>query len=359
MSSLSHDRPAFRGHRFKIGQKDLHRNGDLFIIAEAGLAHDGSLGMAFSMIDAAAAAGADAIKFQTHIADQEGTPREKFRVHVFPQDETRQDYWRRTAFRLDQWKRLADHARENGILFLSSPFSERSVQWLIQCDVPVWKIASGEITNFPMIEAMCATGKPILVSSGMSPWQELDETLRFIEQHEGQYGVFQCTSAYPCPPEQWGLNVVDELLDRYDCPVGISDHSGTIVPSLAAVARGATIIEVHFVFSRQQFGPDSKASLEIGQLGELVQHARQLKLALERPVDKDRFAHDAEGLRNLFTKSVVAARALKQGHILRREDLAFKKPGDGISAKHFASLIGKTLSRDVDADHYFSDTDLI
>lgn len=346
-------------NRFTIGDKSLHRNGDLFIVAEIGLAHEGSLGMAQAMIEAAAKAGVDAVKFQTHLADQESTPREKFRVPVFPQDKSRADYWSRTAFDLEQWIRLAEYTRGKGLEFLSSPFSIKAVDWLEQCDVPAWKIASGELTNYPMIEAMCRTGKPILVSSGMSSWQELDATLAFIQSMAGQYGVFQCTSAYPCPPEKWGLNVIDEMLERYDCPIGLSDHSGTTTPSLAAITKGATLIEVHLALSKQQFGPDTKASLTPGQLTELVQSARSLKTSLSHVIDKDQIAHQSSEMRQLFTKSVVANRALSRGHVITREDLAFKKPGDGISAKDYQGLLGKSLARDVPADHFFSEEDLL
>ncbi|TWT98638.1 N-acetylneuraminate synthase family protein [Stieleria varia] len=348
----------FSCQRFQIGDKQLHRSGELFVIAEIGLAHEGSLGMAFSMVDAAASAGVDAVKFQTHLAEHEGTSREKFRVPVFPQDATRSDYWRRTAFTLDQWMKLAEHARSRGVLFMSSPFSSQAVQWLSQCEVPAWKLASGELTNYPMIEEMCQTGKPILLSSGMSSWQELDETIAFIEQNGGAYGVFQCTSSYPCPPRQWGLNVIDQMRERYDCPIGLSDHSGTVVPSLAAIARGATMFEVHMTFSKRQFGPDSKSSLTVDELAQLVGSARMLSLAMAHPVDKDLVASQSGELRALFTKSIVAARSLPQGHELARGDLAFKKPGDGISAKHFQTLVGKRLNRDVPADHLFAVDDI-
>ncbi len=189
-----------KSQSFKVKDRSLSRSGDLFIIAEIGLSHEGSLGAAMSLIDAAAECCVDAVKFQTHLADQESTSRERFRVPVFPQDATRHDYWQRTAFELQQWIQLASHANSKGLVFLSSPFSNQAVDWLEQCDVPAWKVASGELTNYPMLEAMCQTGKPILVSSGMSPWDELDATLQFIERNGGKYGVFQCTAAYPCPP---------------------------------------------------------------------------------------------------------------------------------------------------------------
>lgn len=349
----------FAKQQFSIGNHQLGRDGDLFIIAEIGLSHDGSLGTAIALVDAAVRCGADAVKFQTHLADQESTERERFRVPVFPQDNTRQDYWRRTAFSLDQWKHLAQHTRSKGLVFMSSPFSDLAVDWLMECDVPVWKIASGELTNYPMIRHMCQTNRPILLSSGMSSWRELDETIGFIETHGGSYGVFQCTTAYPCPPEQWGLNVIDQMRQRYDCPVGLSDHSGTPTPGLAAVVKGATLLEVHIAFSKEQFGPDTSASLTLEQLQQLVASSRQLHVATKSPIDKDFAADQFADLHRLFSKSIVAAAPLCSGHTLIESDLTYKKPGDGIPAKDFQSILGKTLQRDVVADHFFSADDFL
>lgn len=344
-------------NRFKIGSKEIGKDGELFVIAEIGLSHEGSLGFAHAMIDCAADAGADAVKFQTHIADEESTAGEQFRVKVFPQDLTRQDYWRRTSFSREQWIELADHARKIGIQFMSSPFSNLAVEWLTACDVPAWKIASGELTNYPMIEAMCQTGKPILVSSGMSSWKELDDTLGFITQCGGQYGVFQCTTSYPCPPKKWGLNVITQLRERYDCAVGLSDHSGTVTPSLAAIALGATLVEVHLALSQAQFGPDSQASITVDDLRTLCHAAKELKTSLDHPLDKDKFAADSASVRQLFSKSIVIARPLEKGHTLQFEDMAFKKPGYGISAKDYPEIIGKKLTRDVDANHFLTEKD--
>jgi N,N'-diacetyllegionaminate synthase len=326
---------------------------DVFLIAEVGQAHDGSLGAAHAYIDAASQAGVDAVKFQTHIAQEESTSAEKFRVRVFPQDATRFDYWKRTGFAKHQWVELASHARDKGLVFLSSPFSNLAVDWLMDCKVPAWKIASGELTNRPMLAKMCATGKPLLISSGMSSWKELEETIEFVQSRNAQFGVFQCTTAYPCPPEQWGLNVLGELMTKFACPVGLSDHSGSIAPSVAAVALGASMLEFHIAFSKSQFGPDAKASLTLEQTADLVRAVRQLFIALRNPIDKDAQALTMAPLHDLFTKSIVAARELEAGHILRDEDLAFKKPGAGWSARDVDSILGKILRISVPKDHFF------
>lgn len=330
---------------------------DVFLIAEVGQAHDGSLGAAHAYIDAASQTGVDAIKFQTHIAQEESTSAENFRVRVFPQDTTRFDYWKRTGFEKHQWIELASHARDKGLVFLSSPFSNLAVDWLIECGTPAWKVASGELTNRPMLAKMCATGKPLLISSGMSSWKELQETIEFVESRQAGYGVFQCTTAYPCPPEQWGLNVVAEFIAKFGCPVGLSDHSGSIVPSIAAVAFGASMLEFHIAFSKSQFGPDAKASLTLEQTSDLVRAVRQLSIALRSPIDKDAQAIAMTPLHELFTKSIVAARDLEAGHILCDEDLAFKKPGNGWSARDKDAILGKILQIKVPKDHFFRPED--
>lgn len=330
---------------------------DINVIAEVGLAHEGSLGQAHSYIDLAAQCGATAVKFQTHIPEEESTPEEKFRVKVFPQDETRFDYWKRTSFEKQQWLELADHARQQGLLFLSSPFSELAVDWLIDCDVAAWKVASGEVNNLPMLRRMCETQKPILLSSGMSSWLELDESVQFIKNYQSPLVVFQCTTSYPCPPESWGLNVLAEMKDRYQVEVGLSDHSGTIFPSLAAVSLGATFLEVHIAFSKLQFGPDTKASLSPDEFSQMVDGVGQINRSKASPVDKDVQAEQFGDLHRMFSKSIVSRRDLQAGHFLAESDLTLKKPGTGFAAKLMPSLVGRELRFSVSTDHIFKEED--
>ena len=327
---------------FQISNRPVGASAPCLLIAEVGLAHEGSLGYARAFVDAAASAGVDAVKFQTHIAEAESTPRENFRVPVFPQDKTRYDYWKRTGFTLDEWKQLADYVRNKGMLFLSSPFSELAVDWLLECQVPAWKIASGEVSNIPMLEKIAATKLPVLLSTGMSPWSELDEATKLFRDHETPFAIFQCTTAYPCPPETWGLNLLSELQTRYDCPVGLSDHSGSLVPGIAAVAMGAKLLEFHITFHRGMFGPDVSSSLTMEQTAELVLAIRNLEHALAKPVDKDAVSARSAGLRGLFNKSIVAAKHIPAGTVLSREHLAFKKPGDGMPAREYGRILGRT-----------------
>ena len=342
---------------FLIGDRTVGPGAPCLVIAEVAQAHDGSLGTAHAYIDAAARAGADAIKFQTHIAAAESTPGEPWRIKFSPQDATRYDYWRRMEFTEEQWHGLKRHADEAGLLFLSSPFSSEAVDLLARVGVPAWKVASGEVTNPPLFECMAQSGLPILLSSGMSYWADLDGAVARVRERGLPLALLQCTSAYPCPPEKLGLNILGEMQVRYGCPVGLSDHSGTIYAGLAAVSLGASLLEVHITFSRESFGPDVPASLTTEELRQLVDGVRFIEKALSSPVDKDALADDMEPLRSLFTKSVVARTALPAGTVLREEHLMVKKPGTGIPAARLSELVNRTLRRAVEADALLTEDD--
>lgn len=323
-----------------LGRRKVGAEHATFIIAEIGQAHDGSLGAAHAYIDAVAKTGVDAVKFQTHIAAAESSPLETFRVKGFPQDSTRYDYWQRMEFTHDQWRGLAEHALEKDLIFLSTPFSFEAVDLLNSLDICAWKIGSGEANNIPMIEYMAATKKPILLSTGLSAWREITETTDMLTESNTPFGIFQCTSSYPCKPDEVGLNVVEELLNKYDCPVGLSDHSGSIFPSLAAFVMGARMLELHAVFSKDCFGPDVAASVTIEELSDLVSGIRLIEKILLNPIDKDKAAEKRKELEILFGKSLFTKSAIKRGHILTEQDVALKKPGSGIPAKRLKEVVG-------------------
>lgn len=329
----------------------LKKSGCL-LIGEVAQAHDGSLGTAHAFIDAIAAAGADAVKFQTHIAAAESTPGEPWRVRFSRQDESRYDYWKRMEFTEEQWAGLKVHAEERGLLFLSSPFSVEAAEMLERLGMKAWKVASGELSNPVLLDYLIGTGKPILLSTGMSPLEEIDAAVAKIKDPV----VMQCTTAYPCPPEKVGLNLIPFFRERYGCAVGLSDHSGTIYPGLAALTLGAEVLEVHVTLSREAFGPDVPASLTTAELRQLVEGVRFLERAL--PVDKDAMAVEMEPLRKMFTKSVVARFDLPEGTVLAPEHLAVKKPGGGIPAARMSELIGGRLRRAVKADEQLHEEDV-
>ena len=323
------------------------------IIAEIGSVHDGSFGNALRLIDAAVDAGADTVKFQTHVAEAESLPNAP--APAYFSDEPRVEYFKRTSFTPKQWKQLARHAESCGINFLSSPFAEEAVDLLEDIGVTAYKVPSGEVTNVPLLERIAATGKPVLLSSGVSDWTELDRAVDVIKTRS-DLTVMQCTSAYPCPPEKVGLNVIGELRRRYGLPVGFSDHTLGFAAPFAAAALGATVIEKHFTFSRLMYGSDAKHSMEPADFRVLSSGLREIWRMNAAPVDKSDNSPYAE-MKRIFQKSIVTAHALPAGSVLTREMLAFKKPGDGIPAAEYESLLGRRVRAALPADHQFSRQD--
>ncbi|MTH17546.1 N-acetylneuraminate synthase family protein [Flavobacterium sp. LC2016-01] len=337
----------------------LSKKSSPYIIAEIGQAHDGSLGILHSYIDAAAQAGVDAIKFQMHIAEAESSEHEPFRVQFSLEDKTRFDYWKRMGFSLDQWKEVKKHCDEVGLDFICSPFSNFAVDWLEEIGVECYKIGSGEVNNFLILEKIAQTGKPVILSSGMSSYVELDDTVAFLKERNVNFAILQCTTAYPTQPEQYGLNVIQELKNRYNVPVGFSDHSAKIETCIAATALGANILEFHIVFDRQMFGPDSKSSLTISETADLVIAVRNIATSLSNDIDKnDNEAFSS--LKQIFEKSLAVNKDLPKNHILTFEDLEAKKPkGFGIDASQFQKIIGKKLNKELKQWDFLNETDLL
>lgn len=331
----------------------------LFIIAEIGQVHEGSLGIAHSYIDALSETGIDAIKFQTHIAEAESSAHEPFRIKFSYEDNTRYDYWKRMEFNLDQWKGIKKHCDEVGLEFISSPFSNMAVDWLEAIGIQKYKIGSGEVNNFLMLEKIAKTGKDIILSSGMSSFTELDDTVKFLRPFGNRLSILQCTTKYPTCAEDIGLNVIEELKKRYDVPIGLSDHSSTIFPSLAAVSLGAEILEFHVVFDKKMFGPDSKSSLTLDEIKKLVEGARFIEKSLQNKIDKSDNSKFEE-LKKIFEKSLAINKDMKSGYIISFDDLEAKKPfGYGISAKDYKKVIGKQINKDMKKWDFLNMDDLV
>lgn len=328
-----------------------------FIIAEIGQAHDGSLGTAHAYIDAVAKTGCDAIKFQTHIAEAESSLHEPFRVKFSKQDKTRFDYWKRMEFNLQEWRGLKEHCDGVGLEFMSSPFSNAAVDLLEKVGVKRYKIGSGEVNNFLLLEKIAHTKKPVILSSGMSSFSELDKTVEFLSNRNVDYSILQCTTAYPTKPEQYGLNVIKELKEKYNVPVGFSDHSSSIEACIAATALGADILEFHVVFHKDSFGPDAKSSLTIEETSSLVNAVKNIDKALMNPVDKST-SINFDDLKSIFEKSLAVNKDLKAGHVITFSDLEAKKPkGFGILANRFESVLGKKLKKDLKQWDFLNDED--
>jgi len=331
---------------------------NIYIIAEIGNTHEGSLGLAKQFIKAAADCGVDAVKMQTHMFEAESLPCAPNPPYF--KDETRKEYFERTSFTLEQWKELKRYSQNDmKIDFFSSPFSLEAVDLLEKVGMDTYKIASGEVNNIPLLKKIAKTKKRVLLSSGMSSWSEIDEAVETLQLNGCEdLTVLQCTSEYPCPPEQSGLNVLDEIKLRYkNIKIGYSDHTMGVAIPLAAVVKGATVIEKHFTLSQKMYGSDAMNSIEPKEFKRLVDEIRQIQIALSHNVDKDEKVRYLKDMKRTFEKSIVSSRSIKSSEVISEGDLAFKKPGDGIPARQYNKVLGKRMNKCVDKDYQFTWTD--
>ncbi|MFX1363470.1 MAG: N-acetylneuraminate synthase family protein [Promethearchaeota archaeon] len=319
---------------------------EFFIIAEVGLNHNGSFGNALRLIDEAQKAGVNAVKFQLHISEKE-----RMKNAPIPEYftlETRDEYFDRTAFSLNEWIKIKNYAHENKLYFIVSPFSHKAVDILEQVNVDAYKIASGETTNIPLLEYINSKNKPVLLSTGMSNWQEILNAIDTLKKN--LIVLFQCSSQYPCPPENIGLNIITKMKQKFsDLTIGFSDHTPDCYTSIGAYIMGARVFEKHFTLSKKVYGPDASLSLEPHELKEYVNGISYISKALNNPVDKDNI--EKYKLAKLkYEKSIVAAKDLEKDHILEYQDLDFKKPGDGLRADKYKDIIGMKVTTNIKKD---------
>ena len=332
--------------------------GQTFVIAEIAQAHDGSLGILHSLVDAVASTGVDAIKFQVHIADAESSELEPFRVHFSFVDATRFDYWKRMELSLMEWRQIKGRCEALGVEFLATPCSNAAVDLLEEVGVNRYKVGSGDIWNPLLLERIAMTGKEVILSTGLGSIEELDAATNLLDKRGNPYAVMQCTTRYPTIAEDIGLAWLDRFKDRYQCPVGLSDHSGTIYSCLGAVVLGAVAVEAHVTFDRRMFGPDSKASLTIDEFAEMVEGVRFLEKA--RYSGPEKTLNDGKReLRRMFGKSLAINRDLPRGHILTLNDLEGKKPADaGIAVIDMDRVLGRALNRNMNRWEFLQQDDI-
>lgn len=318
------------------------------IIAEVGQAHDGSLGILHSLVEAAAESGVDVVKFQMHLADAESTPMEQFRVPFSYVDKTRQDYWRRMELTPDQWFGLKEKCGRLGVEFLVTPFSRRAVDLLEDLDVQRYKVGSADATNFVLLDRIAETGKSVILSTGMANDEELIEVIQFLDERSVQYALLHCVSTYPASAASLNLGRLAVLRERYKCPVGFSDHTGSEFASLGAVALGASLVEFHITFDQRMFGPDAASSLSVVEASRLVRGIRFLDQATGQP--RSGGNDDRSSLRAPFARSLAAARDLQSGRFLSWGDLeAVKANASGIPVECVRDVVGRALNENLQA----------
>lgn len=324
-----------------------------YVIAEAADAHYGSLERAFKMIDAAKLAGADAIKFQHHLPDEEMLPDTPMSSNM---QEPLYDFLKRNALSIQQHKRLADYCRSLGITYLCTPFSLKAAKELEEVISPIaFKIGSGELLDHPTIEQIMKFNKPLVISTGMATISEIDETYRLCENHSPGLVLMNCTSAYPPVYAELNLGFIPIMEERYPkALIGHSDHTDGLHSSIAAVALGAKVIEKHVTIDKQLEGPDAKVSIDFEELGKLVFQLREVSSALgtEKNVNKNEME-----IRKWAHRSLVYTRTLNSGEVLEDSDVWSKRPGTGIPARRRSEFVGKTLQRNVSANSLLQQED--
>ncbi len=325
----------------------------VLIVAEAGINHDGKPELAHKLIDAAAEAGADCIKFQTHFAACEMLDVPAEGAHV---KESLFQLVKRMEMTAAQHAELIDHARQRGLIFLSTPFCREAADLLEQVGVGAYKIGSGQLTSLAFLEYVAEKGKPMIVSTGMGDLAEVQTSVELVRSKGVPFALMQCTSQYPTAYENVRLGVIRRYVDLFDVPVGLSDHSQGNYVAFAAVALGACLIEKHFTVSRQWPGPDQASSIEPDELADLVRGVRAVELASgdeKAPVEAE------QHVRPLFRESVVTVRPLSKGQTITRDCVWTKRPGSGIPAPRMSELIGRRAARNIEADTLLSWDDLV
>ena len=316
------------------------------IIAEIGQSHNGSMHQAKKLIDLTAKSGADIIKFQTHYADSESTYDEKFREGFRFKHKTRFDYWKANEFTKREWLELKRYSNKKNLIFTSSPFSEKAFSVLKSIGVDLWKIGSGEFFSEDLINLILSTKHPIILSTGLSNWKEIKDKINLFKKKKKNFIILQCTTKYPLPLKDVGINVVYEMKKKFNCPVGLSDHSGTIYPSLLALADNDTkLIEVHVSKMNNKTNPDKSSSLSFDELKLICDFRNNLEILKKNKVNKDKISKTLLGTRKLFTKSLALKIDLKKGQILKKEYLCFKKPGNGLGKASIKKIIGKKIKK--------------
>ncbi|NJC41289.1 N-acetylneuraminate synthase [Brevundimonas alba] len=333
----------------------------VFIIAEAGVNHNGDADRALAMVDAARAAGADAIKFQTFSTDKViGPTAEKAEYQKRETGEgSQRDMVRPLEMSDELHRRLVERCREQGIEFMSTPFDEEAADFLLDLGMKRIKVPSGEIVNHPFLRFLASKDRPLIVSTGMADMQEIEEAVALIARVREGHGftapmseavtILHCTSNYPAACSDVNLRAMQSIAEVTGLPIGYSDHTLGLAVSTAAVAMGATVIEKHFTLDNTLPGPDHRASLEPHELTALIRQIRDVEAALGSPV-KAPTASEIP-VRAVVRRSVTARRALPAGHVLGLEDVILLRPASGIPAKALDEVLGRTLTAPIEEGH--------
>ena len=338
----------------RIGDELVGENHPVFIIAEAGVNHNGDLNLAKKLVDLAVEAGVDAVKFQTFITEEIVTHNaEKAdyqKKNTGSSEESQFEMLKKLELPFEQFREVKTYCAKKGIIFLSTPFDRKSVDFLDKLEIPAFKIASGEINNLHFLNYIASKGKPIILSTGMSTLEEVEKALEVINKTQNkQLILLHCTSDYPAKVKEVNLRAMRTMHKAFHLPVGLSDHTPGIEISLAAVAMGAPVIEKHFTLDNSLPGPDHKASLKPQELKDLVKAIRNIENALGDGIKRP--SRSEMNTKIIARKSIVAATDIKKGELLSEHNLTVKRPGNGISPLKWNEVVGKKAASNFEKDN--------
>lgn len=323
----------------------------VYIIAEAGVNHNGNIELAKRLIDSAKESGADCVKFQTFKSENlvsYTAQKAEYQIKTTG-DTSQQDMLKELELSYDEFLELKSYCDKVGICFLSTPFDFESIDFLKTIDMPFWKIPSGEVTNFPYLKALAKTGRPIIMSTGMCEMNEIEMAVHVLQKNgAGDIKLLHCNTEYPTPFEDVNLRAMVEMQKKFNIEVGYSDHTEGIEVAIAAVALGATVIEKHFTLSREMEGPDHKASIEPDELAAMVSDIRNIEKAIGD--GKKKVSSSEKKNKIVVRKSIVAGRKIQKGEILTEENITVKRPGNGISPIYWNEVLGNKAVRDFEKD---------
>lgn len=340
--------------QIKIGNYLIGDKNSIFVMAEAGINHNGSFKLAKKMIDSAKMTGADCIKFQTHITDKE-----MIKSNIKPGNISKKTLWniiKNSELSEKEEAKIQQYCKKKKILFLSTPFSVEAVDRLEKINVPAYKIGSGELTNFPLLKRIADTKKPVILSSGMSELKEIKESVSFFKKRHIPIILLQTTSIYPSDYKDVNLGVIEKFQKLFNIPIGLSDHSPGIYTALGAVAKGACLIEKHFTLNKNLPGPDQKLSLEPNEFSELVKGCRAVKLALG---NSKKILSKEKPILKFARESVVSLKNISIGEKFSEKNITTKRPATGdIPSRDYYKIIGKLAKRNIPKNVQLSKKDI-
>lgn len=324
----------------------------VYIIAEAGVNHNGQLDLALKLCDAAKEAGVDAVKFQTWKTENIVTAQARqaaYQTENTGVEESQYDMLKKLELSYDHFRYIQDYCKKIGIDFLSTPDEEESLEFLVNLSLPLIKVGSGEVTNIPYLRKIGSQKKPVILSTGMSNLAQVATAYdTLLAAGAPSVALLHCTTNYPCPVDEVNLKAMCTLRDAFKCQVGYSDHTMGLEVPIAAVALGAEIIEKHFTLDRSMEGPDHKASLEPAELKVMVQQIRNIEAALGDGIKRPNKSESENA--KVVQKSILAKRPIKKGEVLTEDNLVAKRAGSGISSVYWDVVIGTKALQDYDID---------